>query len=117
VSTPPNVVMGYPIASQDRGAPKESHHSPVTPPTSQTQQQQQQVRTFFAFLYGHLINVESMLLHPLCSYFIQIFSERGILWNIVSFAEVQNLLCTEMFSLFILSQKCCSTTSEFLNLH
>jgi hypothetical protein len=43
VNTPPNVVMGYPVASQDRGAPKESHHSPAPPPISQAQQQQQQV--------------------------------------------------------------------------
>jgi len=42
VNTPPNVVMGYPVGTQDRGTPKESHHSPVPPPISQTQQQQQQ---------------------------------------------------------------------------
>lgn len=42
VNTPPNVVMGYPVGSQDRGAPKESHHSPAPPPISQAQQQQQQ---------------------------------------------------------------------------
>ncbi|KAJ9579797.1 hypothetical protein L9F63_004543, partial [Diploptera punctata] len=42
LNTPPNVVMGYPVGSQERGVPKESHHSPAPTPHSQTQQQQQQ---------------------------------------------------------------------------
>ncbi|PNF35451.1 hypothetical protein B7P43_G04124 [Cryptotermes secundus] len=60
VNTPPNVVMGYSVGSQDRGAPKESHHSPAPPPISQTQQQQQQQQ-----ILGNVENKTPMSSTPL----------------------------------------------------
>lgn len=51
VTTPPNVVMGYPMGSSserlDRSSSKESHHSPATP----TMPQQVRNITFFLFYY------------------------------------------------------------------